>query len=36
MLSVAHILGMDDFTNFGDSTSPFDLNTPPPTTVAAG
>ena len=35
MLSVAHMLGMDDFKTFGDSTSPYDLNTAPTTTVAA-
>jgi hypothetical protein len=35
MLSVAHLLGMDDFKSFGDSTSAFDLNTAPATTVAA-
>jgi hypothetical protein len=35
MLSVAHLLGMDDFKTFGDSTSAFDLNTAPATTVAA-
>jgi hypothetical protein len=34
MLSVAHMLGMDDFKNFGDSTAPMDLNTVPSTTAA--
>ena len=35
MLSVAHLLGMDDFKSFGDSTSAYDLNTVPATTAAA-
>jgi hypothetical protein len=35
MLSVAQMLGMNDFKSFGDSTSAFDLNTVPATTVAA-
>jgi hypothetical protein len=34
MLSVAQMLGMDDLKSFGDSTSPFDLNSVPPTTAA--
>ena len=34
MLSVAHLLGMDDFKSFGDSTSAFDLNSVPATTAA--
>src|SRR5688572_21477162 len=34
MLSVAHLLGMNDFKSFGDSTSAFDLNTVPATTAA--
>ena len=34
MLSIAHMLGMNDFKNFGDSTSAFDLNTVPATTAA--
>jgi hypothetical protein len=33
MLSVAHLLGMDDVTTFGDSTSAMDLNTAPATTA---
>ena len=35
MLSVAQMLGMNEFKQFGDSTSAFDLNTVPATTVAA-
>ena len=35
MLSVAHLLGMDDFMAFGDSTAAYDLNTVPATTAAA-
>ncbi|MDP2053209.1 MAG: DUF1552 domain-containing protein, partial [Acidobacteriota bacterium] len=35
MLSVAHLLGMDDFKSFGDSTAAYDLNTVPATTAAA-
>ena len=34
MLSVAQMLGMNDFKQFGDSTSAFDLNTVPATTAA--
>ena len=34
MLSVAHILGLEDFTAFGDSTAAMDLNTAPATTAA--
>jgi hypothetical protein len=34
MLSVAHLLGLEDFTSFGDSTSAMDLNTAPATTAA--
>ena len=34
MLSVAHMLGMNDFKSFGDSTAAFDLNTAPATTAA--
>ncbi|MEO8679543.1 MAG: hypothetical protein ABI665_10885, partial [Vicinamibacterales bacterium] len=34
MLSVSQLLGLDNKT-FGDSTSAFDLNTAPATTVAA-
>ena len=34
MLSVTHMLGMDDFKQFGDSTAAFDLNTVPATTAA--
>jgi hypothetical protein len=34
MLSVAHMLGMNDFKQFGDSTAAFDLNTVPATTAA--
>jgi len=37
MLSVLHKLGVDDMPQFGDSTSPFDLNNvPPATTTDAG
>ncbi len=35
MLSIAHILGMDDMESFGDSTASFDLTTVPPQTTAA-
>src|SRR5688500_5435241 len=35
MLSVAHMLGMNDFKSFGESTGAFDLNTVPATTAAA-
>jgi len=35
MLSVTHLLGMDDFKSFGDSTSAYDLNIVPATTAAA-
>ena len=35
LLSVTHLLGMDDFKSFGDSTSAYDLNTVPATTAAA-
>ena len=35
MLSVTHMLGMDDFKSFGDSTAAYDLNTVPATTAAA-
>jgi hypothetical protein len=35
MLTVAQMLGMDDMKTFGDSTTPYDLNTAPSTTVAA-
>jgi hypothetical protein len=35
MLSVAQMLGMDDFKAFGDSTAAMDLNAAPSTTVAA-
>jgi hypothetical protein len=35
MLTVAHMLGMDDMRTFGDSTASFDLNMAPSTTVAA-
>jgi hypothetical protein len=35
MLSLTHMLGMNDFKSFGDSTSAFDLNTVPATTAAA-
>jgi hypothetical protein len=34
MLSVAHMLGMNDFKTFGDSTGAFDLNAAPATTAA--
>jgi Protein of unknown function (DUF1552) len=34
MLSVAHMLGMNDFKNYGDSTAAMDLNTAPATTAA--
>ena len=34
MLSVAHMLGLNDFKTFGDSTAAFDLNTAPATTAA--
>ena len=34
MLSVLHLLGHDDVTSFGDSTSAFDLSSVPSTTVA--
>jgi hypothetical protein len=33
MLSVAHMLGMNDFRAFGDSTAAFDLNSAPPATA---
>jgi hypothetical protein len=36
LLTVLHDLGFDDMESFGDSTAPFDLNTAPETTVAAG
>jgi hypothetical protein len=35
MLTVAHMLGMDEMKTFGDSTAAHDLNTAPSTTVAA-
>jgi len=35
MLSLTHLLGMNDFKTFGDSTAAFDLNTVPATTAAA-
>ncbi|MFM8533093.1 MAG: hypothetical protein ACKOEC_05810, partial [Acidimicrobiia bacterium] len=35
MLSITHLLGMNDFKSFGDSTSAFDLNTVPAVTAAA-
>ena len=34
MLSVAHMLGLDDMTSFGDSTAAMDLNSAPATTAA--
>ena len=34
-LSVSHMLGMNDFKSFGDSTAAFDLNTVPAATSAA-
>jgi hypothetical protein len=34
MLSLLHLLGHTDLTTFGDSTTPFDLNTAADTTVA--
>ena len=33
MLTVAHMLGLDDVQAFGDSTAAFDLNTAPATTA---
>jgi Protein of unknown function (DUF1552) len=36
MLSVLHALGVNDVTQFGDSTSPFDLNTVAPAAATAG
>ena len=35
MLTVAHMLGLDDIEKFGDSTAPMDLNLAPETTTAA-
>jgi hypothetical protein len=35
MLTVAHMLGLDDMDTFGDSTGAMDLNMPPETTTAA-
>ncbi|MGH9349535.1 MAG: DUF1552 domain-containing protein, partial [Vicinamibacterales bacterium] len=35
MLSILHMLGLDDLEQFGDSTGTFDLNMAPETTVAA-
>jgi hypothetical protein len=34
MLSVLHILGLDEMKSFGDSTAPMDLNAAPDATVA--
>ena len=35
MLSIAHILGLDDIDRFGDSTGTFDLNATPAATAAS-
>jgi hypothetical protein len=35
MLSMLHMLGLTDFTSFGDSTGAMDLNAAPETTIAA-
>jgi hypothetical protein len=34
LLSVAHVLGLDDMENFGDSTAPLDLSAAPAATTA--
>jgi hypothetical protein len=35
MLSVAHMLGLDELDKFGDSTAPMDLNLSPEATTAS-
>jgi hypothetical protein len=35
MLTVAQMLGLEDFESFGDSTASMDLNLSPDTTTAA-
>jgi hypothetical protein len=34
MLSMLHLLGLDDLRTFGDSTGAMDLNRAPDTTIA--